>query len=149
MENASKALLIAGAVLIVIVLISVGMMIVNSSQDVTDQVGDLTTSQSVSTFNNQFNKYQGNQKGSAVKKLLEEVVTSNKTNENTSKHYVNVNIKNDNAIMNMNGAGVFSYSDAASLTQAASKITTSAKYEVVMDNVDTDGYINEITITKK
>lgn len=144
MENASKALLIAGAVLIVIVLISVGMMIVNSSQDVTDQVGDLTTSQSVSTFNNQFNKYQGNQKGSAVKKLLEEVVTSNKTNESTSQHFVEV-IMNDSKIATNK---TYTKDDYQELTKAGAKVTTSARYTVEMSDVSSDGYISQITITK-
>ncbi len=148
MENASKALLIAGAVLIVIVLISVGMMIVNSSQDVTDQVGDLTTSQSVSTFNNQFNKYQGTQKGSAVKKLLEEVATSNATNTETSQHFVNVTITGESKIGNGQNTTYF-HDNKNGLTAAASKITTSARYEVVMETTDGEGYIDSISITKK
>lgn len=42
MENASKALLIAGAILICIVLINVGMMIVSSATDVVDSSTDTT-----------------------------------------------------------------------------------------------------------
>ncbi len=43
MENASKALLIAGAVLIVIVLISLGVVLVNRSGDASGQAEDLST----------------------------------------------------------------------------------------------------------
>ena len=70
MENASKALLIAGAVLIVIVLISVGMLIVNQASSVTDQAGDSMTGQAIDAFNNQFQNYAGIQKGSSIKTLL-------------------------------------------------------------------------------
>ena len=36
MENASKALIIAGAILISILLISIGIMLINSGREVTD-----------------------------------------------------------------------------------------------------------------
>ena len=85
MENASKALLIAGAILVCIVLISVGMLIVNSTSEVTDQVGDLTSSQAAQTFNNQFSKYVGKQKGSTVKALMESIATNNNISENDIK----------------------------------------------------------------
>ena len=39
MENASKALIIAGAILVSILLISVGVIIINSTGKMTDQVG--------------------------------------------------------------------------------------------------------------
>lgn len=42
MENASKALLIAGAVLIVIVLISLGVMLVRNSGNASDQAKNLS-----------------------------------------------------------------------------------------------------------
>ena len=42
MENASKALLIAGAILIVIVLISLGVILVNRSGDASGQAAELS-----------------------------------------------------------------------------------------------------------
>ena len=61
MENASKALLIAGAVLIVILLIAMGMKIFRS-QD-------------------KFYKYAGKQKGTQVKALINDVIAHNATEE--------------------------------------------------------------------
>ena len=40
MENASKALIIAGAILISILLVSLGIIMFNNSKGVTDQAGD-------------------------------------------------------------------------------------------------------------
>ena len=40
MENASKALIIAGALLISILLVSLGIMMFNSSKGTTDKAGD-------------------------------------------------------------------------------------------------------------
>ena len=70
MENASKALLIAGAILLCILIIAIGMFIYNSAQGtIIDSLNSLSTQQ-IESFNNQFVAYQGFQKGVNVKKLL-------------------------------------------------------------------------------
>ena len=75
MENASKALIIAGAILLAILLISLGIMIYNQAQDTVSNSG--MDQAAVTAFNNQFLKYEGNQKGTMVKSLLQEVRASN------------------------------------------------------------------------
>ena len=143
MENASKALLIAGAVLIVIVLISIGMMIVQQGQGVGDQVAEISGNQATTSFNSTFTKYQGSQKGSSIKTLLEEVSTNNVTALKTSQHIIKVTIKDDVAKLNIEATD-----DSQILTQTASKIVTSARYDVVMDGKDSEGFINSIVITR-
>ena len=70
MENASKALLIAGAILLCILIIAIGMFIYNSaSSTITDSMSTLST-QEVDAFNNQFTSYEGKQTGSNVKALI-------------------------------------------------------------------------------
>lgn len=144
MENASKALLIAGAVLIVIILISVGMVIVNSSTDVTDQVSDLTSTQAAQTFNNQFSKYAGRQKGSSVKTLLETIATSNSVTANTTSRPVSVTITD--SVDNTNSLA--STNVSSNITAAMANIVNSARYTVSITGQDADGYINAITITR-
>ena len=75
MENASKALIIAGAILLSILLISLGIMIFNTAQDTTKNSG--MTQAQVAAFNNKFSKYEGKIKGSEVRSLIQEVVASN------------------------------------------------------------------------
>lgn len=134
MENASKALLIAGAILICIVLISVGMIIVNSTTDVTDQVGEISSSQAAQSFNTQFSRYSGSQKGSSVKSLLEAIATSN----NASEHVIKVTFT----------AGSLSgTTDAGNIMAAMSDVTNTATYTVTIDGMNTDGYIESISIT--
>jgi len=140
MENASKALLIAGAVLICIVLISVGMVIVNSSSEVTDQVSDVTTSQAVETFNSGFSIYAGKQKGSSVKRLLEKISTSNKVTATTATHQVRVTFA-DGGLSNTHVVN--------SIVKSISKIINSSTYMVEITEMDTNGYISHITITKQ
>ena len=70
MENASKALLIAGAILLCILIIAIGMFIYNSAQStITDSMTSLSTEE-IDAFNNQFTSYEGAQTGSQVKALM-------------------------------------------------------------------------------
>ena len=57
MENASKALIIAGAILLAILLISLGIMIFNQAQDTVNNSG--MTQAEITAFNNKFLKYEG------------------------------------------------------------------------------------------
>lgn len=145
MENASKALLIAGAVLIVIVLISVGMLIVNQASSVTDQASDSMTGQAVDAFNNQFQNYAGIQKGSSIKTLLSSISTSNATNKSTSNHIITVDIV-DTVTTGAAGTGLVNATD---ITKKVSEIINSAKYKVELTAKDTEGYISAITITRQ
>lgn len=76
MENASKALIIAGAILLSILIISLGIMIFNQAQDAMGNGG--MSEAEISTFNNKFIKYEGsNKRGSTVKNLIQEVNINN------------------------------------------------------------------------
>ena len=75
MENASKALIIAGAILLSILLISLGIMIFNQAQDTVTNSG--MTEAELTSFNNKFLKYEGKQKGSRVKSMIQDVKSSN------------------------------------------------------------------------
>ena len=75
MENASKALIIAGAILLSILLITLGIMIFGQAQDTVNNSG--MSQAEIQTFNNKFLKYEGTRKGSVVKTLVSEVIASN------------------------------------------------------------------------
>ena len=141
MENASKALLIAGAVLIVIVLISVGMMIVQSASGLTGDVDDITSSQAVTAFNSQFENYQGTQKGASIRTLLGNISTNNSTN--ASGHIITVQLT-----LETSGAPQ-AISDSTEMTKKAAEVISSARYSVVVSAKDELGYITEITIERK
>ena len=79
MENASKALLIAGAILLCILIIAIGMFIYNSAQStITDSMNSLST-QEVEAFNNQFSSYEGTQTGSNLKALMGRLIANAET----------------------------------------------------------------------
>lgn len=86
MENASKALLIAGSVLIVILLIGVGMLIFNSIDNITGQAGDQADAMAIQTFNDQFTQYEStNATASQTKGLINKVDASNVNSSNQVK----------------------------------------------------------------
>ena len=78
MENATKALLIAAAVLVAILIISLGLVIYNMAAETVQSV-DLSQ-QEVQAQNEQFVRYLGDsQRGNQVNGLLSQVLTNNVT----------------------------------------------------------------------
>ncbi len=78
MENASKALLIAGAILIAILLIGIGMMVFGNIGGITAQSQQQMDSMEIQIFNSKFSSYAGNNvSGSNVKQLLNTIVAHN------------------------------------------------------------------------
>ena len=79
MENASKALIIAGAILLSILIIAVGIFVFNGANStITDSMTSMST-QEIEAFNNQFTSYTGEQSGSNVKALIERVIANSNT----------------------------------------------------------------------
>ena len=120
MENASKALIIAGAILLAILIISLGILIYNQASGVvTDNSMDEV---SIQTFNNKFLQYAGDQKGAAVRALLAQVSASNASDPD---HTVDTN--------------------PADIDTASIDMGTTYSVKVEID--DSTGYVDMITIT--
>ena len=85
MENASKALIIAGAILLSILIIAIGIYIFNGANStITDSMTSMST-QEIEAFNNQFLSYDGKQSGANIKALIGKLVA----NANTYKEEPN------------------------------------------------------------
>lgn len=85
MENASKALLIAASLLIVILLIAMGMKVFNSTAGTTDNVETTMNATEIATFNSKFTAYAGTKSLSQVKALANVVIANNATSDNKVK----------------------------------------------------------------
>lgn len=94
MENASKALLIAAAILIAIVLISLGVYVMGIGQDQIKSGG--MSEIEITTFNQKFTKYTGKQKGSTIRTMVQEVMSNNNSDEASDETRVSVNSGEDN-----------------------------------------------------
>ena len=83
MENASKALLIAGSILIAIVLIAMTMRVLNSTQGTTDSVETTMQATEVAMFNKKFINYIGRDKTKQdVIELFNFIIINNSNNTN-------------------------------------------------------------------
>lgn len=80
MENATKALLIAGSVLIAILLIALGMRVFNSGASASKASQSTMQTTAVATFNSQFTSFSGTQRPNKISSLVQKVIASNATN---------------------------------------------------------------------
>lgn len=127
MENASKALIIAGSVLIAILVISLGLLIFKSTQGTTDQTQELGKTLEVQQFNSQFLKYCGTSvKGSQVRTLCEVIIAHNANSDNK----VSINNK----------------SDATDISNIRNSIKTNQNYRVTQNINKSTGLIESITV---
>ena len=79
MENASKALIIAGAILISILIIAIGMYIYTSSTNsITGAIATMDT-QEIEAFNSQWTNYEGTLTGSQVKAMINKLIANANT----------------------------------------------------------------------
>jgi len=158
MENATKFLIIAGAILIAIVLISVGMMLVNGAQTTIDEGINQMSQQEKQIFNKQFIAYEGGSvPGSSVNALIDTVVASNNANSSVADKIVSITISSDITSADSDKLIIDSYdgtntSLVQSFSKAASKlknaINTGNKYTIEVDTSATTGLVNMINITK-
>lgn len=97
MENASKALIIAGAILLAILIISLGILILGQANDVISNSG--MTQAELQAFNQKFTKYEesGSIKGSTVRSLVQEVLANNNSSNASDETYVSINKDNGTA----------------------------------------------------
>ena len=90
MENASKALIIAGAILLSILIIAIGMYIYTSSHNSISEAGSQISEQEKTSFNQQWNTYEGAQGGNNVKALLQKIIANCNTNAQEDQRLVDV-----------------------------------------------------------
>lgn len=137
MENASKALIIAGAILLSILLISLGIMIFNQAQDSVQNSG--MSKANIQTFNNTFLKYEGTKSGTDVKSLIQEVKASNNQDEaDGTGRKITITLSGTGATTKEN--------PSTGDIQSAGKYTVSVPDA---DGYDSAGYIKKITVEKK
>ena len=141
MENASKALLIAGAVLIVILLIGIGMLIYSRSTGVIDTAASTMNTQEIQAFNSQFTPYEGEQKGSSVRALISTVIANNGTyNPNNNYIYdkgnkavaIDINSMPNGVLSNVGTEYSWNIANSAKLSKLSSLIETGKTYKITI-----------------
>lgn len=142
MENASKALLIAGAILIVILLIAVGMLVYNGARGSIDKAIGQMSSTEKDIHNKQFEPYLNDKvSGSNLKTLYSKVISNN-------GEEANVKVK----ISTVNTAGIpvtDSKTDVeTNISKSLSNIKTKASDTYKVTAKYDNGVIKEIAVKK-
>lgn len=152
MENASKALLIAGAILIVILLIGVGMMVYQGAQGTIDSAISSMNQQEKQIYNQQFSDYEGtNKKGTQVRALIQAVMNNNVENKETPEKSVGLDL----SAANISGITVnkWEYKTlatdeiAAQMSTARARVNSSALFTVETETDTATGLIKNIKVT--
>ena len=147
MENASKALIIAGAILLSIAIIGIGMYVFQMAQSSTEGV-QLTTEQATA-YNQKFLVYEGTKRGSEVKTLCNTVRQHNLAATDDSgkvARYINQTAPETPVAA---GSDLGSTSTSHINTEISAKIQSGKTYEVSFGYDGSSGYITAIYINEK
>lgn len=133
MENATKALLIAAAVLVAIIIISLGVSIVTSARDQISQSSNALDSAEVEAFNSKFKTYEGaSVSGTKVRSLANAVIQSNQSQDDDSRKIEMFLITTDvnSADINTSGTPVLAKDTTVVPTSGNGAIETGKRYAV-------------------
>ena len=127
MDNASKALVMAGAILIAVMLISLGVLLFNQGQQTAQQAGHLMDSRAISTYNSTYQMFEGAKRSpSEARKLITDVNAHNKNSQEVYD-YGSITLKE---------------------TTSTSAISDQKKYTIELTDFHDNGAVKEITITE-
>lgn len=139
MENASKALLIAGAILICILLIAIGMYIYNSANSTVDSAVSQMSQQEKDIYNAKVKSYLGDTiKGSEVKSMIDNIISMNQENVGKSGKFISIEVvggfskltkENQTALKDAKVLTNFNNKDAAKGTDLAAKCAAANFYD--------------------
>ncbi|MBR3132799.1 MAG: hypothetical protein IKG42_01780 [Clostridia bacterium] len=155
MENASKALLIAGAIILAILLIAVGMYVFNFAQQPKELAVDKMDAIAKEAYNKDIAQYvKDNASANDVKSLIQSIISSNSANIDKSGNFIAVTYKKSESDTEE------SYGDPAHtdnddtyvddisnrLSKLKSSIVSSKKYNI--SATYGSGIITKVTITE-
>lgn len=130
MENATKALLIAAAILVAIIIISIGIAVVNKGQEAVSDA-DLSAAQA-DAFNAKFKVYEGtNVSTTDVRALLSTVFAHNQSERNGN-------------FVTVTGVTALAMSENST---SIPQVTGNSRYTVALGY--SNGIVNQITLTQQ
>lgn len=132
MENASKALIIAGAILLSILIIGLGMMVFNQAKEAMTGTGMDKTK--IATYNSTFTDYEGtNVNGTRARSLCDTV----------RNHNITTAAEDESLLVGINGKN-----DTASINAAKASFKAGKTYTITCEYDAKTGYVNNITVVE-
>ena len=141
MENASKALIIAGAILLAILIIGLGIFIYRQAANTVTDTG--MDQLAIQQFNGQFSQYDSRTVSGGSARALYDTVTTN-NNTDSEKRIVALKV-----VAADNTEKVLADSDSTKVDGSKNDIKLSAKYEIKIGQDAKTGLTNNITMTEK
>lgn len=141
MENASKALIIAGAILISILIIAIGMYIYTNSESSIRNATSQMSTQEKSAFNQTWYTYEGSQLGSNCRALIAQIISSNSTNVNEASKLISLKVDGETVTPEINNI------QSEAMTELRNNIDIRHTYTVNTSQNETTGLVDMITIT--
>ena len=142
MENASQALIIAGAVLVAILIIAISVYVYNNSRTAASTSLSAMTTQEIEAFNNQFESYKGKQTGSKVMSLLGKLIANASVYKDQIEKIPDVYNGKDHESINLN-TDLENYTKK--LSEFKNEVEKKHMYNVVF-SYNTDGLLEKIFI---
>ena len=125
MDNASKALIMAGSVLIAVLLVSLGVLLLRSMDPMISGQRQNVEIEKVESYNSQFYYYEGADKAASHVRRLIDLVESNKHNSNVTDVYGEITLTRPDNISN------------------------TKKYTITITSYDSNGVISGIEIKEQ
>jgi len=143
MENASKALIIAGAILLSILIIGLGMFIYTQAAGAMENTG--LDSEKVQAYNSKFESYEGTRSGTQARALCD--LIRNHNNANIDDESQQVNLVYGSAASAT--AAPTSQVEASAVNTIKSGIKAGKTYTITFSYDAKSGYVVEIGIEEK
>ena len=142
MENASKALIMAGAILVAILIISLGILLFNRMGGTAKNMANMDE-QEISAFNSKITPYLGQSvSGSQVNALIQYVISNDLSCIKSGNTHKAIEISFPGNTIKVNGSNL----DGTSGTK---RVDTGAnKHYIVNGEYDSNGLITKITVVK-
>lgn len=141
MENATKALIIAGAILVAILIVTMGITLLNNTSGMNDSTKTLVAGMDVQQFNAKIEGAVGtNVTGGNVKTMLENVIAMKRDDANLELDIT--------ATLEKGGAAGETSTEITQWQTWADSIVRTARYSVTVGKDESSGFINVITITR-
>jgi len=138
MENASKALIIAGAILLSILIIGLGMMVFDMAKEAL--TGQNLSAEKAAAFNSKFEAYTvGDQRGSQIRNLCDLVKNNNLVADESETYTIKISYGTNT-----------DKTEATDINVIKNSIKNANLYTVTVTyNKDIGGLIDSVTITDK
>lgn len=143
MENASKALIIAGAILLSILIIGLGMFIYQQAAGAMSGAG--LDKEKIAAYNSEFEQYEGTQSGTNVRALCDLVRSHNNANVDDTTMQIIIQTSSAAGITNASEDGF----TAAAINSIKSNIKAGKTYTIDFGYDAKSGYIVAIGIVEK